>query len=81
VQGDRHRSQVNGVPTADFRYGRASEGSIGIQVYGIASGTGPRKVRWKGVTIRELSLANPPNDRPGATSEVEAALGRATRCQ
>lgn len=43
------------MPTADCRDGRASEGSIGIQVYGIASGTGPCKIRWKGVTIQELS--------------------------
>lgn len=55
VQGDRYRSWVNGVPTADFRDGRDTEGMIGLQVHGIASGTGPYEVRWKGVTIRELS--------------------------
>ncbi|WP_337177565.1 DUF1080 domain-containing protein [Paludisphaera sp.] len=55
VQGDRYRSWVNGVPTADFRDGRDSEGFIGLQVHGIARGTGPYEVRWKDVTIRELA--------------------------
>ncbi len=55
VQGDRYRSWVNGVATADFRDGRDTEGLIGLQVHGIAAGTGPFEVRWKNVTIRELA--------------------------
>lgn len=61
VQGDRYRSWVNGVPTADFRDGRDSEGLIGLQVHGIAAGTGPFEVRWKDVTIQELA--------PGGSAE------------
>jgi hypothetical protein len=54
VQDDRYRSWVNGVPAADFRDDRDAEGLIGLQVHGIARGTGPYEVRWKNLTIREL---------------------------
>jgi hypothetical protein len=54
VRGDRYRSWINGVATAEFQDGRDSEGLIGLQVHAIAGGTGPYEVRWKNVTIREL---------------------------
>ncbi len=54
VQGDRYRSWVNGVPTADFRQGDDPEGLIGFQVHGIKKGSGPYSVRWRQVRFREL---------------------------
>lgn len=55
VQGDRYRSWVNGVPTAEFTDGRDQEGLIGLQVHAIAKGTGPYEVRWKNVMVQELA--------------------------
>jgi hypothetical protein len=54
AQGDRIRSWVNGVLCADFRDGQDATGFIGLQVHAVKAGTGPFKVRWKNVTLREL---------------------------
>ncbi len=54
AQGDHIRSWVNGVSCADFHDDRDAEGFIGLQVHGIKAGSGPYKVRWKDITIREL---------------------------
>lgn len=60
VQGNRYRSWVNGVPTADFTDDMDTEGLIGLQVHGIPKDQGPYEVRWRNVTIREL--------KPGETA-------------
>ena len=53
VQGDRYRSWVNDVPTADFRQPDDPEGYIGFQVHGVKAGTGPFTVRWRNIRFRE----------------------------
>jgi hypothetical protein len=54
AQGDRIRSWVNGVACADFRDTMDASGFIGLQVHSVKAGTGPYKVRWKNIKIREL---------------------------
>jgi hypothetical protein len=54
AQGDRIRSWVNGVACADFRDTMDATGFIGLQVHSIKAGTGPYKVRWKAIKLREL---------------------------
>jgi hypothetical protein len=54
VQGDRYRSWLNGVPASDFTDDMDQKGFIGLQVHGIAKGSGPYEVRWKNVRIKEL---------------------------
>jgi hypothetical protein len=54
AQGDRIRSWVNGVPTADFRDDVDKSGFIGLQVHSIRAGLGPFSVRWRNVQLREL---------------------------
>ncbi len=48
---------VNGVRTAKFEDERSKmdSGFIGLQVHGIAHGTGPYQVRWKNIKIKDLS--------------------------
>ncbi len=48
---------VNGVRTAKFEDERSKmdSGFIGLQVHGIADGTGPYQVRWKNIKIKDLS--------------------------
>jgi hypothetical protein len=53
VKGDRYRSWVNGVPTADFSQPDDPEGYIGFQVHQIKKGSGPYSVRWREVRLRE----------------------------
>lgn len=53
AQGDRIQTWVNGIPIADIRDGEDAKGHIGLQVHGIARGTGPYQVRWKNLMIRE----------------------------
>ena len=53
AQGDRIQTWVNGIPIADVRDGEDTKGHIGLQVHGIARGTGPFQVRWKNLMIRE----------------------------
>lgn len=54
AQGDRIRSWVNGVPCADFRDATDARGFIGLQVHSIKKGTGPYKVCWRNIRLREL---------------------------
>ncbi|WP_422930471.1 3-keto-disaccharide hydrolase [Singulisphaera sp. PoT] len=54
VQGNRYRSWVNGKAVIDFTDDMDTQGFIGLQVHGIAAGTGPYEVRWRNVRIREL---------------------------
>lgn len=54
AQGDRIRSWVNGVACADFRDTMDAAGFIGLQVHSVKAGSGPFKVRWKNIKIREL---------------------------
>lgn len=54
AQGDRIRSWINGVLCADFRDAQDASGFIGLQVHAIKAGTGPYKVRWKNIKLREL---------------------------
>ncbi len=55
AQGSRIRSWVNGQPIADFTDDRDAAGFIGLQVHSIRAGTGPFKVSWRKLRIRELS--------------------------
>ncbi|WP_372716622.1 family 16 glycoside hydrolase [Novipirellula sp.] len=53
--GDRIQTWVNGTKIADFSDAESSkEGFFGLQVHGIAKGTGPFQVRWKDIRVREL---------------------------
>jgi hypothetical protein len=54
VKGDHYQSWVNDVPTADFHQSGDPEGHIGFQVHGIKKGTGPYKVCWQKVRVREF---------------------------
>jgi len=54
ARGDHIQSWVNGVPCADFHDDMDASGFIGLQVHGIAAGSGPYQVRWKNIMIREL---------------------------
>jgi len=54
AQGDRIRTWVNDQPVADVRDGEDAKGHIGLQVHGIAKGTGPYQVRWRNLMIKEL---------------------------
>ena len=58
AQGDRIRSWVNGVPTADFRDDLDKTGFIGLQVHSIRAGTGPFSVRWQNIKLRELKAGD-----------------------
>lgn len=54
VQGNRYRSWINGVAASDFTDDVDRSGFVGLQVHGIAKGTGPYQVRWRDVRIKEL---------------------------
>jgi len=54
VQGNRYRSWLNGVPCADFTDDVDEHGFIGLQVHGIARGSGPFQVRWRNLRFKEL---------------------------
>src|ERR1700728_818992 len=54
VQGNRYRSWINGVAASDFTDDVDQSGLIGLQVHGIAKGTGPFQVRWRNIRIKEL---------------------------
>jgi hypothetical protein len=54
VTGKRYRSWINGVPASDFEDELDQRGFIGLQVHGIAPGSGPYQVRWRNIQIREL---------------------------
>jgi hypothetical protein len=59
ARGKRIRSWVNGVPCADFEDDRDASGFIGLQVHTIKKGTGPYRVRWRNIRIRELKPGAP----------------------
>ncbi|MFH1268573.1 MAG: DUF1080 domain-containing protein, partial [Planctomycetota bacterium] len=55
--GKSIKTCVNGVEVADLvdeKSGMAS-GFIGLQVHGIKAGTGPYEVRWRNISIKDLS--------------------------
>jgi acetyl esterase/lipase len=68
VQGDRYRSWLNGVAASDFTDDMDKHGLIGLQVHGIAKGSGPYSVRWRNIRIREL--------KPGDTVTAEPKILR-----
>ncbi len=56
AEGNRIRTWINDKPVADIvddKSGHES-GFIGLQVHGIAGGTGPFQVRWKNIRLREI---------------------------
>jgi hypothetical protein len=59
AQGPRIRTFINDQPIADLTheeiYKTHPKGHIGLQVHGIAAGTGPYKVWWRNLRIRELT--------------------------
>jgi hypothetical protein len=57
--GNRIETWINGHQISDLthdeRYQSHPEGFIGLQVHGIAAGTGPYEVRWRNLKLRDLS--------------------------
>lgn len=55
--GDHIQTWVNGVPIVDFEETRSGmkQGFLGFQVHGIRQGDGPYEVRWRHISIRDLS--------------------------
>ena len=54
--GKKIETWVNGVPTAMLSMtSKMLSGFIGLQVHGIAAGTGPYEVRWRNIMIKDLS--------------------------
>lgn len=58
AKGARIQTWINGQPVADLThdgiYKTHPKGHIGLQVHGIAAGTGPYDVAWKNIRIKEL---------------------------
>lgn len=58
AKGPRIQTWINGEAVADLTheeiYKTHPKGKIGLQVHGIAAGTGPFDVAWKNIRIREL---------------------------
>jgi hypothetical protein len=58
ARGDTIKTWINGQPAANLThagiYQTHPKGFIGLQVHGIKKGTGPFKVAWKNIRIREL---------------------------
>lgn len=56
--GPRIQTWINGKPVEDLEdaaiFETHSTGFIGLQVHGIARGTGPYEVRWRNIRIREI---------------------------
>jgi hypothetical protein len=55
--GKSIKTWVNDVPVADLvdeKSGKSS-GFIGLQVHGIAKGTGPYEVRWRNIYLKDLA--------------------------
>jgi hypothetical protein len=61
--GDRIEVWLNGHPISDLvheeRYESHPNGFIGLQVHGIAGGTGPYEVSWRNLKLRDLSQFKP----------------------
>jgi acetyl esterase/lipase len=68
VQGNRYQSWINGIAASDFTDDMDKHGFIGLQVHGIAKGSGPFSVRWKNIRIREL--------KPGDSATAEPKILR-----
>ena len=57
--GSRIRTWINGVAIADVSEQEMSpKGFIGLQVHGIAKGTGPFEARWRNLYVRALADVN-----------------------
>lgn len=56
AKGKSIKTWLNGQQVADLvdERSKMSKGFIGLQVHGIAGGTGPFEVRWRNLTIKEL---------------------------
>ncbi|MHB8970983.1 MAG: 3-keto-disaccharide hydrolase [Pirellulaceae bacterium] len=55
--GKKIETWVNGVPTASFADEKSNmlSGFLGLQVHGIGKGEGPYEVRWRNITLKDLS--------------------------
>ena len=55
--GKSIKTWINGVPVADLTDEETNQscGFIGLQVHGIQRGTGPYEVRWRNLTLKDLS--------------------------
>ncbi len=54
ARGDRIRTWVNGVATADLRDSMTAEGFIGLQVHGIGKRESELKVMFRNIVVRRL---------------------------
>jgi hypothetical protein len=54
-QGDRIRTWINGEPIEDLKDDMTASGFIGLQVHGVARGSGPYQVRWRNIRLQELA--------------------------
>lgn len=57
AQGKSIKTWINDVPVADLVDEKSNmpKGFIGLQVHGIAKGTGPYEVRWRNLQLKDLS--------------------------
>lgn len=57
AQGNHIQTWINDQPVADIIDDKSGHetGFIGLQVHGIAAGTGPFEVRWRNIKLRELN--------------------------
>jgi hypothetical protein len=57
AQGQSIKTWINDVPVADLVDEKSNmpKGFIGLQVHGIAKGTGPYEVRWRNLELKDLS--------------------------
>ncbi len=55
--GHHIKTWINGVAIADLHDTKSnmSSGFIGLQVHGIGKGSGPYEVRWRNITLQDLS--------------------------
>lgn len=55
AQGNSIKTWINEVPVADLTDEKSNmlKGFIGLQVHGIAKGTGPYEVRWRNLELKE----------------------------
>lgn len=56
AEGQSIKTWVNGVPVADLvdEKSKLATGFIGLQVHGIARGSGPYEVRWRNLFLKDL---------------------------
>ncbi|MCA9104807.1 MAG: DUF1080 domain-containing protein [Pirellulaceae bacterium] len=57
AKGNHIQTWINGKQVADVMDDKSEQpsGFIGLQVHGIAGGTGPFEVRWRNIKLRELN--------------------------